>query len=210
MNINEMRTIVRCDLRDEDAMNYRWTDAQLDRHISHAVRDLSEAIPDEQKIIKATTPSSHMLNISDLTDRISIHAVEYPIDLFPPRYQRFALCGNALLLFGRDIPDGSNAYVFYGKLHVLDASGSTIPVRYDDLVSLGATAYAAYEWASYAINRVNLGGTQTASQLLTWGKDRLVDFRSRLHTLARTNRVRAGSLYSAYYPPVHRAADPGP
>ncbi len=210
MNINEMRTIVRRDLHDEDPANYRWTDAELDRHISHAVGDLSEAIPDEQKVIKATTASSRMLNISDLTNRVSIEAVEYPVDLFPPRYQPFALSGNALLIFGRDMPDGSNACILYGKLHVLDASGSTIPSCHEDLVSLGASAYAAYEWASYAINRVNLGGIQTASQLLTWGKDRLVDFRSRLHSLARTNRVRVRSLYSEFDPFIQRTAHPGP
>ena len=33
MNLSEMRTIVRRDLHDEDAGNYRWTDDELDRHI---------------------------------------------------------------------------------------------------------------------------------------------------------------------------------
>jgi len=33
MNLSDMRTIVRRDLKDEDAGNYRWTNDELDRHI---------------------------------------------------------------------------------------------------------------------------------------------------------------------------------
>ena len=54
MTLSEMRTIVRRDLHDEDASNYRWTDDELDRHIAHAVKDFSEALPLEQKATKAT------------------------------------------------------------------------------------------------------------------------------------------------------------
>ena len=37
------------DLHDEDAANYRWSDDELDRHIAHAAKEFSEAIPYEQK-----------------------------------------------------------------------------------------------------------------------------------------------------------------
>jgi len=55
MNLTGMRIVVRRDLKDEDAANYRWTNDELDRHIAHAVKDFSEAIPYEQKTTKATT-----------------------------------------------------------------------------------------------------------------------------------------------------------
>jgi hypothetical protein len=58
MNLNDMRGIVRRDLHDEDANNYRWTNDELDRHITHAVKDYSEAIPYEQKAVKTTTIGS--------------------------------------------------------------------------------------------------------------------------------------------------------
>jgi hypothetical protein len=210
MNLTEMRTMVRRDLHDEDSINYRWTDEEIDRHIAHALNDLSEAIPDEQKTTVPTTPSSRVLDISDLANRIMIQAVEYPVDQFPPRFQRFALWHDMLTLLGRDIPDGSNACIYYGRLHILDTSGSTVPACHIDLLTTGAAAYAAYEWASYSINRVNTGGTSTPAQLLAWGKDRLVEFRSRLHTLGRKNRVRVRSLYNSYEPPLSRTADYGP
>ena len=49
MNLSEMRTRVRQDLRDLDAADYRWSDAELDRHIEHGVRELSLAVPQEAK-----------------------------------------------------------------------------------------------------------------------------------------------------------------
>jgi len=91
MNLAEMRAIVRRDLHDEDDTNYRWTDEELDRHITHAVKDFSEAIPYEQKVIKATTSGSREIDISALTDRIMIEAVEYPVAQFPRKYQRYSL-----------------------------------------------------------------------------------------------------------------------
>ena len=62
MNLGDMRTLVRRDLHDEDSGNYRWTNDELDRHISRAVKDFSEAIPYEQKATKATTSGSRELD----------------------------------------------------------------------------------------------------------------------------------------------------
>ena len=127
MNLTEMRAIVRRDLHDEDASNYRWTDDELDRHIAHAVKDFSEYLPNEQKATKATTSGSRELDISDLSDRVMVTAVEYPAANFPERYQRFSLWGDTLTILGEEIPDGSDAYIYYGKVHALSAESSTIP-----------------------------------------------------------------------------------
>jgi len=102
-----------------------------------------------------------------------VEAVEYPVDKFPKRYQRFALWGDTLTLLGDEVPDGSNANVYYGKLHTLDAEGSTIPQRYEDLIATGAEGYAAVEWAAYAVNRVNVGGEVTPRDFLGWGNEKL-------------------------------------
>lgn len=210
MNLGDMRTIVRRDLHDEDANNYRWTDSELDRHIAHAVKDLSEAIPYEQKATVATTAGSREIDISGLTERVMVQAVEYPVDQFPPSYQRFALWADTLTLLGNEVPDGSNAYVYYGKLHTLDATTSTIPTQHEDLVALGACGYAAVEWAVYAINRANVGGSGTPAELLGWGRERLARFRAELRRLGRRQRVRMRSLYQPYYPPASKTTDYGP
>ena len=210
MNLADMRTIVRRDLHDEDAENYRWTNDELDRHIAHAVKDFSEAVPCEEKAVKATTSGSREIDISTLTDRILIEAVEYPVTQFPRRYQRYSLWADTLTLLGDEVPDGTNAHIYYGKLHTLDAESSTIPTRYEDLVAIGASGYAAIEWAAYAINRVNVGGTITPQEFLTWGKEKLKYFQAELKRLGRRNRVRVRALYKPYSPPVSKSVDYGP
>ena len=210
MNLTEMRTIVRRDLHDEDDTNYRWTDDELDRHIAHAAKDFSEAIPYEQKAIKATASGSREIDISTLTDRIVIEAVEYPVDKFPRKYQRYSLWADTLTLLGDEVPDGSDAHIYYGKLHTLDATTSTIPTKHEDLVATGACGYAAVEWAAYAINRVNVGGLMTPKEFLTWGREKLRYFKAELKKLGRRNRVRVRSLYEPYYPPVSKSTDYGP
>ena len=210
MNLTEMRTIVRRDLKDEDADNYRWTDDELDRHIAHAVKEFSEAIPYEQKATEATTSGSRELDISSLSDRIMVEAVEYPVGKFPKRYQRFALWGDTLTILGDEVPDGSNADIYYGKLHTLDATGSTLPAKFEDLIAIGAEGYAAIEWAVYATNRVNVGGGIVPSEFLNWGRDKLRHFKTELKRLGRRNRIRLNSLYKPYYPPVSKTTDYGP
>jgi len=210
MNLAEMRTTVRRDLHDEDDTNYRWTDDELDRHIAHALKAFSEAIPDEQKATKATASGSREIDIATVTDRIVIEAVEYPVDKSPRKYQRYSLWADTLTLLGDEVPDGSNAYIYYGKLHTLDATTSTIPAKHEDLVATGASGYAAVEWAAYAINRVNVGGLMTPKEFLTWGEEKLNYFKTELKRLGRRNRVRIRSLYAPHYSPVSKSTDYGP
>jgi len=210
MNLSDMRAIVRRDLHDEDAANYRWTDDELDRHITHAVKEFSEALPLEQKATKATTSGSREIDISTIANTVMVEAVEYPVDNFPKRYQRFSLWGDTLTLLGDEVPDGSNAYIYYGKLHTLDASSSTIPTQHEDLITTGAEGYAAVEWAVYAVNRINVSGLPTPGEFLTWGKERLHFFKDELKRLGRRNRIRLRSLYKPYYPVVSKTTDYGP
>jgi len=190
-----MITIVRRDLRDEEETNYRWSDEELERHIAHAVKDFSEAVPLPAKATVPTTSGSRVIDISVLVDRVMVEAVEYPVEMFPPCYQRFALWGHALTIFGDETPDGGNCYVYYGKLQELDAQGSTISTKYEDLVATGAAGYAAVEWAGYAINRVSVGGAETPADFLAWGNDRLKQFRRELKRLGRRNQVRVRQFY---------------
>jgi hypothetical protein len=210
MNLSEMRAIIRRDLHDEDAGKYRWSDDELDRHIAHAVKDFSEAIPHEQKLTKSTTSGSREIDISTVTDRVMVQAVEYPVGRFPPVYQRFALWADTITLLGTEVPDGSDAYIYCGKLHTLDASTSTIPAQHEDLVAVGACGYAAVEWAVYAVNRANVGGTGTPGEMQKWGREKLRYFRKELRRLGRTNRVRVRSLYKSYYSVVSKSTDYGP
>jgi len=210
MNISEMRTIIRRDLHDEDAANYRWTNDELDRHIGHALDQFSHALPLEDAADIATTGGSRDVDISSLSTRVMIEAVEYPLGSYPPMYQRFALWQDTLTILSDIVPDGSDARIYYGKLHTLDASSSTIPTQHEDLVALGAAAYALLEWANYAINRINVGGADTASAYYRQGSEMLARFRKELKRLGRTNKVRVRQLYAPATTPVSKSIVSGP
>jgi hypothetical protein len=195
MDLNTMRTIIRRDLKDEDEENYRWSDDELDQHIAHALKEFSEALPQPAKATLPTTLDSRVIDISALTERVMVEAVEYPLEQYPPSYRKFALWGHALTLFIDEVPDGSNCKIYYGKLHTIDAEGSTIDAKYEELIATGAEGYAAVEWASYAINRVSVGGTTTPKEFLAWGNERLKQFRSELRRLGRRHQVRIRQLY---------------
>ncbi len=210
MNLTEMRNTVRRDLHDEDAADYRWTNDELDRHIARAVKELSEALPLEQKATLATTNGSRELNIVTLAGRIMIEALEYPIDKFPKQYRRFAVWGDTVTFLDSIIPDGSNCYVYYGKLHTLNTESSTIPQPYEDLIAAGAAGYAALEWSFYTVNRVNNGGKQSPVDYFNWSKDRLEIYRAEIRRLGRRNKTRIRSLYESHYPIVSKSTDYGP
>ena len=56
--LTEIRARVRTDLHDEDAAGFRWASAELDRHIFHALREMSLAIPVEDKATLSATAGS--------------------------------------------------------------------------------------------------------------------------------------------------------
>ena len=125
--LSDLRAKLRIDLSDTDSNVYRWTDATLDRHIAHALEDLSLAIPRELTATVATTAGSREVDISSLTGLVTIEKVEFPVGQFPPEYIDFGYWAGELLLHTDDAPDGSDATVHYVARHVVDGAGSTLP-----------------------------------------------------------------------------------
>ena len=207
----DIRARVRTDLHDEDSQNYRWTDAELDRHIDRAVRELGLAVPLEAKTTSSTTAGSQDISISSLSDRVVVEAVEYPVGKYPPVYIRFSVWIDTLTLLVDQSPAGvENVDVYYTKLHTLDVTTSTLPQALEDLVVTGAAGYAAMEWASFATNRVNVGGQEVWRQYLVWGQDRLSSFLRGLAKHSRKNTVRARRLYSPLSLPGDQTTVVGP
>ncbi len=194
MNISEMITLVRRDLKDETTP-YLWSDDELTRHIDHALKEFSERVPLPAKATLATVSSTRELDISCLTDKVMVQAVEYPVDEFPPNYQQFSIWGDALTIISGSEPNGANCDIYYGKLHTLDATTSTIPTKYEDLVATGTAGYAAVSWAAHAINKVSIGGTMTPREYRLWGNERLRAFKDALKRLGRRQRIRTHQLF---------------
>ena len=169
INIGTLRWRLRSELHDEDATNYRWTDAVLDR----AARELSLVLPREQKTALITTAGSREVGVAGLSDRVRIEAVEYPAAKWPPSYVQFSLFESTLTLL----------------------SVSTLPAVAEDVVVTGAAAYAALEWASFASNRANVSGTAAFESYQTWGEERLKLFHEAMRRFGREARVRNTALY---------------
>ena len=208
MDLSTMRTLVRRDLHDEDATNYRWTDDELDRHIGRAAKEFSLAVPLESKANLATTAGSRELSLASLDGLVVVEAVEYPVGKYPPAYVPFSLWADTLTLLVDQAPlEAESVDVFYGALQTLDATSSTIPSRLEDLVATGAAAYAALEWASFATNRLNVGGDETWRNYLIWGQERLADFARALAEHGRRGALRARRLYTPAGPAEFGATD---
>lgn len=196
MNIAEMRTRVRHDLRDDDPAARRWSDEELDRHVQHAVHDLSGAAPVEAITALAAVAGSREVPLSALDGLIDVEAVEYPIDQVPASFVPFSRWGASLTLHAGALPAGGEQLrLWHTRGHTLDAASSTIPEGLEDAVALGAAAYAALAWASFAANRVNLGGEDTARRYRLWGNERLDAFRRALGRAAARRGVRVRRMY---------------
>ena len=58
---------------------------RLDRHLLHAVRQLSLSIPREATAtLTAGGESGREVSLASLTDLVTVEAVEHPVELFPP------------------------------------------------------------------------------------------------------------------------------
>jgi hypothetical protein len=203
MNLPELRARVRRDLRDEDPQSLRWSDDELDGHIGRAVREASLVSPLEALASLSTVPGSRAVDVASLADRVAIEAVEYPANLYPPSYVRFALWGDTLTLLVDRAPSGAEPVrVYYGRLHTLDATSSTLPPPLEDAVATGAAAYAALAWAQFAANRVNAGGDDVWRRYVVWGQERLARFSEALARHGRRASVRSRRLYLPALPPA--------
>lgn len=193
--LTDIRARVRTDLHDEDAGEYRWVSAELDRHIFNALRELSLAVPLESRAVLKTAAGARELSLSSLAGLALVDSVEYPAGLFPPSFVDFHVWGDTLtLLTDRTPGEGEEAAVYYGRLHTLDYSGSTVPEALEDVLVAGASGYAALSMSGFTINRLNTGGEAVWQSYMVWGRERLNVFHRALARHGRNGRLRSRQL----------------
>jgi len=192
MNLTDMRTRIRQDLKDEDAQNYRFTDDEIDGAIERVVSELSFRYPLQQQDDIATEDGTAILDISSLTKRLKVYSVEFPIGQHPPYLQKFTQWMDELYM--EDIGDGNDARVRWGKQHTLDAASSTIPEHLEEIIILGATGYLATSASAYTVDRATIAGRDATANFLKWGKERLARYEKKLKAI--TSRVITKELYS--------------
>ena len=192
VTLTEVRDRLRKDL--SDIAEERWADDQLDRHIEHALSELSLSIPQELTALLATTPDSRDVSVAAIEGLLEMEAVEFPVGEFPPSYAGFSLWGTTLALHLDVAPDGSDVKVYYTAAHSLDEDGSTLPDGLVDVLVTGASAFAAQELASGRTDALTTDPA-AAERYAAWSRARLTAFRQLLHTYGRKNRVRSRRLY---------------
>jgi len=195
MTLSTMRVLVRRDLKDEDSSNYRWQDNEIERAIGRAVAELSRYVPREMKSTIATVASSRNIDISTLTDRVSVDRVEFPVGDTPRSFQRFSVYSDIITLIGDVEGDGTNCYIYWGKVHTLDVSTSTIPTYLDDVLALGAAAYAVLSHTQYRTDTAGFGGERADTDYQSWGTVMLKEFKAQLKRFGRGHKLKISQFY---------------
>jgi len=195
MDLSTMRTLVRRDLKDEDNSSYRWQDDEIDRAVQKAVAELSRYAPREMKTSLATTAGSREINIAALTDRVSVDRVEFPVGRTPRQFQRFIACADTIFLTGEVDGDGTDCCVYWGKVHTLDGSTSTVPVFLEDVLAMGAAAYAVLAQAQYRTDVAGIGGDRADTDYQGWGNAMLKEFKAQLRRFGRARQLKVGKLF---------------
>ncbi len=191
----DVRDRIRKDLRDTDIPTYRWSDVQLDRHIDHALSEVSAALPQELSATVATTAGSRDLSLTALTTLIAVEAVEYPVGSYPPAYIGFGVWAATLSLHLDTAPAGGNARLLYVARHTLDGAGTTLSAFQVDVLVTGATAYAALEQSVYVVDRIT-SNSAAQERFAAYGRARLTAFQQLLHAYGRRNRVRGRRAFT--------------
>lgn len=193
MDIATMKVRVRRDLVDEGSPS-RFSDDELDRAINRAVTEFSRYLPHQQESTINTVSNSDELDISGLSNLISVSRVEFPVGNVPRTYTRFETISGTIRLL-EAVGDGNNCHVYWNTVHTLNTEGSTIPAHHEDLIALGATAFAAMSIAQAKIDTNNPGGTEVDDDYQRWAVNRLGKFEKELNRL--TSKVRTGQLCPA-------------
>ncbi len=189
----DVRTLVRTDLRDLDAGDARWSDAELDRHVARALAELSRALPREASATLATASGSREVATSALPGFLALEAVETPIDAFPRATVPFRVWAGTITLETPSPPRGERARFRYLAAHTLDASGSTVPAELEGALAGGAAGHAAIARAAHAIDRLGTG-EDAAGRFRAWGEGRLRAFREALRERRRARPLGLGRL----------------
>lgn len=170
----------------------------LDRHLTRASRELSLVLPQEQKTSLLTTPGSRDVSIASLSNLVRVEAVEYPAGQWPSCFVRFSVYQTTLTLLIASAPSSAQSLnVYWGALHALNTGASSLPPAAEDAVVLGASGYAALDWASFAANRANVSGEAAFEHYAAWGEERLARFREALRAFGSEARLRNSALYRA-------------
>jgi hypothetical protein len=203
-NINDYVASVRIDL--DDAAKAIWSDADLQRHVTHAAIEYQIWRPLEVlDTAHSLTAGSRTISIADIPALMRVTAVEYPTGQWPPAYVQFQQWGTALTLFldGAPAPSDPLAVNLYTlQRHTLTTSACTIDPADDEAIVAGAVHFAALEYSFLTAGRVNAAGPNTWQRYRDLAVDKGAEFRDYLTNVRA--RVTPNRLYAPSEPRMSR------
>ena len=146
----QLRTMLRQELRDEDAASYVWTDAVLNRHIAHALQHVQAVAPLFASVVKAMPTGRRVDLTADVPATfLWVDAVEHPVDRFPQCFHPFREeAGPKVYLLTTDPPPAGESVTFwYARGYAVAEGSSDLPAELDRAVLLGARAFALADQA---------------------------------------------------------------
>lgn len=180
--------IIRQKLRDEPVLGQDpvWAEDELMMKIDDVLAEISDASPRIVIETLQTSASSRELDISSIEDLVdgedSFIKAEWPVGYWPKNFRNVEVIGDTLTILTDLLPSADqDVYLYCAKLHTLTKTGSTLSRKLERLLVLGVCGYVAIDKAGSMINKINIGGWRSPSQLQTWGTTQLQLYREGLN-----------------------------
>ena len=194
MNLIEMVTRAREDLKDTDSQNYIWQDGEIQSAILRAVDEYSLQSPMQHQDDIATTDGASEIDITSLESLLQVDSVEFPLGQNPKHMQHIEYWAGRLYM--EDAGDGADARVRWLAKHTIDPEDTTIPLEHQEIIVLGATAYLAMAASAYTVDRATIAGQRGTISYKEWGTERFKRYDKALKQVAQANRVTRRTLYT--------------
>jgi hypothetical protein len=195
-NINDYVSKARVDLEDPNPPATIWSDADLQRHVTHAVIEYQIWRPLEVlESVLALSVGSRNLSVASIANLVRVLAVEYPTGQWPPAYVQFQQFGTTLTLFldgppGAADPLAVNLYCL--ERHTVNGTTCTIDPADDEAIVAGTVHFAAQEYAFKTAGLVAATGPNTWLRYRDLALDKAAEFRGYLEVVrARLTTQRA-------------------
>jgi hypothetical protein len=180
--LSELRDLVERDL--DDTGNAVWSTDDIDRAMERALSDYSQVNPQQAVDTVELSADGREIDVSSITDLQRLVRVWYPYTSSdpedPPEWRQWELWGTTLTILDGDEPEsGDVVRLFYHAAQEIEdlngASATTVPAADEEIVVLGAGAYAGLQMARSAVGEAGVS-TETPEHWLKWAMGRMEEF----------------------------------
>jgi hypothetical protein len=180
----------------KDSEHLLWSEDDLEQHIRRALAAYNRINPRRLATTLDSAAKTRLYSLEELLGMMQVLDVHYPYNpedpAYPPSRPQWSTPQDGHLhLDVADPPSGAESakiHLFYTTAHTIsgldDAEESTLDAQGEEIVVLGATAYAAQQMGGALIGTVTVSGW-TPEQYQRLAERRLVLFEAALEGLRR-------------------------